>query len=132
MYTSNDNGVYIRPRPYLCYDDIILFLSLYELTTCDFVWLTVGGADVWPRGQTSFGNVAQPYHDLANLWRVWLPPEAEATFKKGKKNKTISRSLKTPLKLAAIFCKFFGQVSFSFLDDVHEDLSNRQCVCVCV
>ena len=44
----------------------------------------MGGADVWPRGQTSFGNVVQPYHDLANLWRVWLPPEAEATFKKGK------------------------------------------------
>ena len=61
-----------------------------------FFSLIVGGADVWPRGQTSFSNTAQPYHDLANLWRVWLPPEAESTFKKGnllKKIKLLVRQI---------------------------------------
>lgn len=63
----------------------------------------VGGADVWPRGQTSFPNVAQPYHELANLWRVWLPPEAEATFKKGKRTFTVLvRTVHLPHAISAL------------------------------
>ena len=68
--------------------DLLRFLIKLLLIVFVFLLLPgnhpVGGADVWPRGQTSFGSTAQPYHDLANLWRVWLPPEAEATFKKGR------------------------------------------------
>ena len=47
------------------------------------VYPVLGGADVWPRGQTPLTS-AHAYQDLANLWRIWLPPEAESTFRKGK------------------------------------------------
>lgn len=57
-----------------------LRLLLLQLNDGQFA---VGGADVWPRGQTTFASTLQPYHELANLWRVWLPPEAEVTFKRG-------------------------------------------------
>ncbi|XP_057374777.1 acid sphingomyelinase-like phosphodiesterase 3b [Daphnia carinata] len=73
------------------------------------VYPVVGGADVWPRGQTSFGNIAQPYHELANLWRAWLPPEAEATFKKG--GYYVIEQARLQLHLIALNTNYYSEVN---------------------
>ena len=46
-------------------------------------WAKRPSIDSWPRGQTPLTS-AHAYQDLANLRRIWLPPEAESTFRKGK------------------------------------------------
>jgi len=70
------------------------------------VYPVVGGADVWPRGQTG-PHSAQPFHDLAKLWRTWLPPEAEKTFKKS--GYYVIEQARLQLHLVALNTNFYSE-----------------------
>ena len=65
--------------------------SLIDIAKVKSIFFQVGGADVWPRGQTG-PHSTQPFHDLAKLWRIWLPPEAEKTFKRSISSKALKMS----------------------------------------